>query len=815
MEKINLNGKWNLLFDGIEYETDVPVSDYSALMQSGAIPNPLYGTNEGETLFVADTDKTFTREFEIKERDLSFDNIVLSCKALDTLTEIYINSKKAEETNNAYVKQEINIKEYLHEGTNKIQIKFLSPTNYVKSMQKKEPLPKNANGIDGVAYIRKPACSFGWDWGINMPLSGIMGDIEIIQYNDTEIRDFYIKQEHKKGKVTLYITTDAAADCSGTLIYPNGDKKEFEVKDGRTAILIDNPELWWTRELSNTDTQPLYIVVINNIEKKVGLRTITLNREKDKHGNNFQFILNGVPIFAKGASLIPPDAMSDRITKDTYIKLIDDAAEANFNMIRVWGGGYYGSDDFYDLCDEKGILVWQDFMFACLMYPLYNEDFIKNVKSEAEYNVKRIMHHPSLALWCGNNEIEAMFSYMPTTSKLVKSYKSFFYDILPREIRKYDSDTPYIETSPIGSSFGKNITSDKYGDTHMWNVWHGSKKFDYYTERYPRFCSEYGIESLPSKDCIASFAPKDEFKLYSKTMLAHQKCSSGNSKMMYYLLEKFRKPKYFDDLIYLTNITQADCVGTAAEHWRENRGRCNGALFWQFNDCWGAPSWSAVDFIGKWKTLMYEARHFFAPLTLAIKANKDDADIFIINDTKEDRELTLKVVLSDFSGNIIKEQSIVCMSNALSAEKRFRMTFGKKNLNNMFVCARIYDKEKLISERTAVLLPDKDLKLKRANIQCSVKDNTIELKSDIYARKVFVTIKGETTPLSDNCFDLLPSETKTIRLINDGNIDSANVSVQCINNVTYTSNRAFDKMQRIGISSQPGNIANRIYYSKN
>ncbi len=814
MKKLSLNGKWTMEFDesGKTYNADVPVSDYNVLYKCGEIEDPFYGQNENDALFISEKSKTFKRDFEIDNKLLGFKNIVLHCNMLDTLAEITVNGKSAGKSQNAYVPFDAEIGELLSAGKNSIEIKFSSPVEYVKERQKQKPLPRNANGINGVPYIRKPACHFGWDWGINMPVSGILGDIEI-QFFDEEIRDFEIVQHHSNGAVTLEITTDIKTDATGFLTDPDGNKTEFKIKNGKGVIEIENPRLWWTRELSGVDKQPLYSVEIGEIKKKIGLRTIELNRKADKYGNNFQFILNGVEIFAKGSNMIPPDAMADRINEESYKKIVDDAVNANFNMIRIWGGGYYGADELYDLCDERGILIWQDFMFACLMYPFYEKDFLDNVLSEVKSNVNRIKHHPSLALWCGNNEIEFMFSYMPESSEIVKWYKKFFYEILPAEIRKYDALTPYIETSPIGEGFRKNITADKCGDTHMWHVWHGSKNLQYYTKRYTRFCSEYGMESLPSEDCIATFAKPEEFDLYSKTMLHHQKCLSGNSKMKFYLLERYNEPDKFSDLIYLTGLVQAQCIANASEHWRRNKGRCNGSLWWQLNDCWGAPSWSSVDYSGKWKPLMYEARRFFAPVSVSVKLNNEKAEIFVLNDTADNDNFELQAQILDFSGNIISEKSEKVYSEAGKPKKIFTIAADKKKLNQCFVLARLYKNGDLISQKTSVFIPEKKLKLKRAKIKAVLNGNKITLSSDTFAKSVFVDIKGESTPLSDNCFDLIPNEEKTITLNKDCKITADKISVKCVNNIKSTHSKASGSWFRFTFSVKPENIANRFYYT--
>lgn len=813
MKKLDLRGKWKLEFlkSKKAFEAQIPGTDYGALISCGEIDDPFYADNELKALYIADEDKSFSRVFTVDGGFLDFENVILSCKSIDTLAEIYINGTLAGESKNAYIRFELPVKEYLQEGENTIEIKIASPVNYVKEMQKKDPLPRNANGINGVAHIRKPACHFGWDWGINMPVSGITGDIELLAFNE-EIRDFSVEQIHTGNKVILNIEADKALDCAGEILCPSSERIEFALNSGKAQIDIESPELWWTRELSGRETQPLYEISINGISKKIGLRTIELNRKADGYGNNFQFILNGIPVFAKGSNLIPTDALPDRINKKSYEDIIDSAIKANFNMLRVWGGGYYGADEFYELCDEKGLLVWQDFMFACLMYPFYNEEYLESVKKEVEYNVKRIMHHPSLALWCGNNEIEFMFAHLPETANIVKWYKKFFYEILPEELRKYDEITPFIETSPIGNGFRKNITADKCGDTHMWHVWHGSKNLKYYTKRYTRFCSEYGMESLPSIDCIEQFAEKDELDLYSKTMLHHQKCLSGNSKMLFYLLEKYKKPDSFDDLIYLTGLTQAECVGNAAEHWRRNSGRCNGALWWQLNDCWGAPSWSSVDYSGKWKPLMYEAKRFFAPLAVSIKENKGSAEVYVINDTLEEKKCRVEFKIMSFGGKVLFEKSAHISSPSVSALSVLKASLRGFNKKHCFAIARLYCEGEPVSQKTIMLTPERKAKLKAADITVSLSGNELTLKSNTYARKVFIDIKGSSAPLSDNCFDLLPGEEKKI-LLGDGSIVKEQITVKCVNNVKSSASEFSRIAFRLGFSIKPENIANRVYYS--
>ncbi len=815
MERMSLAGKWILHLDkqNRDYETEVPTSDYNALLKNKIIDDPFYKTNEQKCLYVAETGKSFKRSFKISQEQLEYRKALLRCQMLDTIAQIYINDKLANISNNAYICSETNITDYLHEGENSIEIHFLSPVQYVKAKQEEEPLPANANGINGVAHIRKPACHFGWDWGINMPVSGIFGNIEILFYNN-EIRDFWVRQEHlENGTVKLHIRANKRLDGSGEITAPNGEHIPFGIENGKAKVIIEKPQLWWTRELSGNESQPLYTIGIGSVKKRIGLRTIELDRSNDEYGADFKFILNGVPIFAKGANVIPPDAMPDRIGKSTAEKIVSDAVHANFNMIRIWGGGYYGSDELYDLCDEKGILVWQDFMFACLMYPFYDEAFIKNVLGEVKYNVRRISSHPSLALWCGNNEIEFMFQHLPASLKIVKSYKEFFYEILPGELRRYDKNTPYIETSPIGSEFRKDITADKCGDTHMWHVWHGSKDLSYYGKRYTRFCSEYGMESLPSEDCILQFATQKDMDLKSDVMLSHQKCKSGNDKMLFYLYEKFNKPAKFTDLIYLTGLVQAECVANGAEHWRRNKGRCNGALWWQMNDCWGAPSWSSVDYFGKWKPLMYAGKRIFEPITVSLRQTDGGFELYVLNDTLNDEEYTAVVSLKDFTGKELRSKSLLVNSNAGKAQKAFFISAKGLKKSTCFAQAELRKNGKAVISRTAIMLPERKLKLQHAKITIHLCKNEMTLESNTYARSVFVDIKGESVPLSDNCFDLVPGEKKTIYLEKDCKIDPKSISVKCVNNITYAGSDAERIRFRKAFSAQPMNIANKIYYS--
>lgn len=818
MTTYNLNGQWNMtrVATGERYNVNVPSDNYTQLLELGVIPDPYYKDNEKKVEWVGREDWSYERSFSLTEADLNNRKILLVCKALDTICEVYVNNELAGKGENAHLKYEFDIKSFVKAGENILKIKFFAPVPLAEKLQAEKPLPKNFNGTDGIAYIRKPHCHFGWDWGPHIPLSGITDDISVICFNN-RLTDVEIKQIHEEGKVTVKInpTVDGEGEVTAKIICPDGTEMPIE----NNEIIIENPELWWTKELSGKEKQPLYTVVATlddtQIIKKIGLRTIRLDRSKDQYGSNFCFYLNDTPIFAKGANWIIADSLMGRTTNATYDYYINSALEANFNMLRIWGGAYYAPDYFYEQCDEKGLLLWQDFMFACLMYPFYEDDFRENVLKEIEYNVNRIKSHPSLALWGGNNEIETMFSYMPETLKIVKWYKKFFYEILKDLIAKLDPDTPYIETSPIGESFRKGVTGDDHGDTHMWTVWHGQKPLNYYRTRPTRFCSEFGLESLPSMDAVRQFAEKEDYNITSDIFNSHQKCRNGNRKMLYYLLEKYYEPQKFEDLIYMTGLIQKECIQDATEHWRRNRGRCNGSLFWQYNDCWQAPSWASVDFTGKWKALQYAARHFFEPVCVSVQETKKDYKIYAINDLREQKNVKIIVKLSTLDGKVLSSNEMTKTLSPLSSECVFSATInGDKK--DMFLSVKMFENDELISERTKIFVPDRDLKLKPNTIKKSVSYENGELKikliSPIFCRSVMVDIPDFHTPFSDNYFDLLPNEEKIITVKADKEYE---VTIKSLADIPVKDSKLKTTFYRAKFFIEPENLANWFWYTVN
>lgn len=780
-KEISLNGQFKMYStngsNAVVCYANIPASDFGALIENDKIENPLNSHSQEDfdliTTPIQNDDICFERDFEIDSDILSYSHIELCCAKIDTLCKCYINDKLAFESNNAYVPITVDIKHLLNRGLNNIKICIDSAVKYIEAKQNEHKLPKNPNGIDGASYIRKSACHFGWDWGPCVAYKYV-GDIKITAFN-RKINDIKITQKQVDGKAEIIFS---ATNCDnakmiapdGEAIFPQGNK-----------FIVEKPALWYTRDLSLKDTQPLYTIIFENdemqVERKIGIRKIELNTEADEFGNNFQIRVNGKRVFCKGANVIPFSVIpefADNATIDYYLDL---CVKSNFNIIRIWGGGEYASDYLLSRCDELGILVWQDFQFACLMYPFYDNDFLHNVLNEARVNVERLSTHPSLALLCGNNELEAMYSYLPKSTQLVKSYIEFFYHTLPEHIKDI-CDVPYIPTSPIGDKpFSKN-SADEVGDTHMWNVWHGLKPLNYYERRFTRFMSEFGLESLPSMKAIKTFADESDYDLKSDAFMSHQKCIGGNEKMMFYLKERFNAPKHFEDLPYLTGIVQAECVKYATEHFRRHKGRCNGSIFWQLNDVWNCPSWSSVDYEGVPKALMYMATDFCAPITFSVRDNQ----IYGINDTLFDQIFDL-----DINGEIKKV--------TLPADSVTKI----EGVNCEITCLKYQGRQQIF---------DNVKNLKRATITSTKKGRQITVKSDVFAKYVYI----ECDAIADkNYFSLMPNEEITITF----NKDFDSYKIICENNIEFKRNNFIKGFSQFIYRLKPMNIANAFYYEHN
>ncbi len=832
---ISISGKWEFRQTGSnDWKTaNVPGCNFLDLMENGEISDPFIGLNERDAEWVGQTDFEYRRKFELTQKDFDSDEIILIAKQLDTICDIYINDRLAFSSNNCFVEQQFDIKPLSKVGVNEIRIYFHSPVNYVKEKYKECSTPVNSNGQNGIVHIRKPQCHFGWDWGPVLPLSGITDDIFLKLVNKGKINSLLASADYdfEKGivKASADVECDENVECVISLFSPNGKLIEKQTNDA--CFVVENPELWWSYDLSDKKEQPLYLVkaelfcdgeVIDECSKNVGIRHIELNRERDEWGRNFQFKINGVPIFAKGANYIPPDSFITRFDGEKYDYLLDAFQFSNMNVLRVWGGGYYCSDILLEKCDRRGILVWQDFMFACQAYPFFLDDFLENVKGEIAYNVRRMCSHPSLALWCGNNEIEDMHMAWINMPKYINWTEKFFYEILEPEIRKIDELTPFTPGSPIGKSHNVGVYADNVGDTHLWGVWHGLKPMNYYRRRMTRFCSEFGFESLPDMNSIRIFATPEDYDLNSKVFLSHQKCMNGNDKMVYYIATRFDLPKHFRDYVYLSQVTQLECIADATEHWRRNKGRCNGSMYWQFNDCWGVCSWSSIDYYGNYKALQYGAKHFNEPFTVSFEDSDDGVRLFVLNDRIENKTARLEYALFDFTDGIIMSESAdIAVEDKLVVDIPSDW-LSRCNKNHSGLVATLKEDGKIVSRKTLLLDKEKNLDLPKAKLKTviSVKGNTLELriKTDNFARLVKAECSKTHLPFSDNFFDLLPNEEKVITMtLTDGMnpkeiAESIVVYSLCDIETDKSRVRSFAKRAKVYFS--PVNIGNAVHHGK-
>ena len=843
---IDLKGKWTLkdVSDNKEYAATVPSCNYLDLMANGAIDDPFKGTNEKDSLWVAERDWSWFRHFDVSAEDLSADRAVLVCERLDTLATVLINREAVAYADNCHVAHEFDIKKFLHAGRNQIEIIIASPVNYIREQRKLFRTPANPNGIDGIDRIRKPQCHFGWDWGPVLPPSGIGGDICIEFRRVAHVEEFAVTQTHEGGAVHVRfdVTSELfgaarSAETQAELVFPDGRKLSLSratEEKSTFGFTVSDPQLWWPNGMSENREQPLYECAVKIVaegetvcerRKKIGLRTITLDRSKDRYGTNFRFSVNGRPVFAKGANLIPFDSFDTRTDAKKLERYVRAAAECNFNMLRVWGGGYYASDELLELCDRFGIMIWQDFMFACMVYPFYEPNFLANVQKEVFFNIKRMREHACLAIWCGNNEIEAMSNLWVGYPRSMKWNEEFFYRILPGWVASADRATPYIPTTPCGTSQCKDVQSDDIGDTHLWAVWHGLQPFDYYRRRPTRFCSEFGFESLPDEKTIRTYASSSDMSLDSPVFNAHQKCASGNKKMVYYIASRFDLPAEFSDYVYLSQICQSECVRDATEFWRRHPERCNGSLFWQFNDCWPVCSWAGIDYFGHYKCLQYRAKHFFAPLHIQAVADKSGAKVHLVNDSPRDADITVRVTVGTFEGEKVAERvvKIVAKSGfnaevaALSAEE----LGGAKKLRKCYLCAVAEDADGNEAERaTALFFNENKLRLPAANVRTEVVSTEggvarVKVSSDKYARFVRLHSDAADAPFDDNFFDLLPGETRVVT-VPLGSADPTSfgptLTVRHLAQVRKGESRMAQNLKRLGIFLIPINFGSYIYY---
>jgi len=780
MKRIELNGKWHLTNENkdICVVAQVPGCVHTDLLSAKIIKDPFYRDNEFTEMWVCYEDWTYSKSFEVTDDILENKKVMLQCDGLDTIASIYINKKFVAETMNMHRRYAFDVKDFLSVGDNEITIVFKSVAKYA------EPLSDVGTGrspgyfsLPGSERVRKAMYQWGWDWGPKIPTAGIWRNICIKAYNEAKIDDVIISQEHVEGKVKLDFEvkvenfTDKNVNYEIDIIDPNGDSiatLKGEVLDvAKNTFTVDNPKLWYPAGFGE---HPMYAIVTktsdSEIVKSIGLRKLEVVQDKDQWGRTFYFRVNGIPIFAKGGDYIPCDQFPTRVTKEHYAMILDQTIEANMNSIRIWGGGIYEYDVFYDLCDERGILIWQDFMYACAHYPMDDPKLVEEYRLEAIDNVKRLRHHPSIAVWCGNNEMEWFFETgWPTYDKgsnqeWKDEFEKLFYHIIKDVVTTEDSARTYVPASPFSEVIFEDVNGEGSGDAHYWEVWHGRKPFTEYRKYFFRFMSEFGFESLPSMETLKEIAIPEDLNIFSRIMECHQKNLAGNELIMYYLAKNYRLPKDFRNLIYISQILHADAMRYGVEHWRRNRNdfRCMGTLYWQLNDCWQVSSWASLEYSGRWKALHYVAKEFFKPIALSIEETETNATIHLTNDTVKDFTGKVKYTISDVSGNIMLEKEIDASVKALSSNPVVTVDVSEyiqgSNKYKVFFAAQLNDDV----EKYVFFVSANHMELEVPTVEVTGSDKYLIVKTDKPAFYAQIDVPDTDVRLERNFMLLMPNK---------------------------------------------------------
>lgn len=791
-----LNGIWKFRQTGGEEQTvTVPGTVLSGLLENGKIEDPFYRENEYPTRELFWKDYEFYREFEVDKTTLAEENVNLVCEGLDTLADIFLNETPVYSTNNMHRIWRIPVKDALVPGKNRIRIVFRSVLRYIENYPYRKDREIHyvpCGAMKGNELVRKAHSMFGWDWGPQLIDAGIFRDIYLEAYTQAKIREIHIRQEHEKELVRLYVHTELegkqeAGEKIRVCVLEADFKYRREMSEKRRLkvaqaeweinqekqsadgqLVVEHPKKWWPNGYGE---QNLYEVTVELLaadgsvksseKKTIGLRTLTVSQKKDEWGEEFAFQVNGVKIFTRGGNYIPEDCCYTRITREQQEYLIQSCVRANFNCLRVWGGGYYPTDAFYDLCDEYGLIVWQDLMYACNVYDVTDE-FAENIRQETLDNVKRLRHHAALGLWCGNNEIESAWNHwqdFQTESKYLKAdYIRQFEDILPGAVRQADPDTFYWPSSPSSGGCFDEPDAENRGDNHYWDVWHGQKPFSDYRKYFFRFCSEFGFQSFPSIKTVESFTEEEDRNIFSEVMESHQKNDAANGKMLYYLSENFRYPKDFKSLLYTTQILQAMAIKSGVEHWRRNRGRCMGTLYWQVNDNWPVASWSSIDYFGRWKALHYAAAHFYAPLAASICRDGNQVGIYLENETQKRQQCHVKALLKTLDFEIVDcvetEGFVEPLSVFCIIDKDYTEILRGHRTQEVFLEVEVSLEDGTILKETEIFVPYKYLALKKPHIDvrvCEEKDTyRIRLAADTYTPFLELDFADEDAILSDN-----------------------------------------------------------------
>ena len=771
------NWTFNKQNDSQKNKAKVPGTIHTDLFENQLIPNPFVGTNEKELQWIENENWEYETKFNLSKTELKNQNIDIIFEGLDTYATIYLNGKLLLETDNMFRTWHTSVKDKLQIGENHIKINFKPASNYGKDEAKK--LPYTLPGDEKV-FTRKAQYQYGWDWGPRFVTCGIYKPIKLHFWNAAKIENIkYSQIELNDTKAILEFTTEVnVSEVQPIELQINEKTKTFHLKKGKNKVKMEyeiaKPKLWWCNGLGTANLYPFQInilkkkKIIDTEKLNIGLRTIELVQEKDEIGKSFYFKLNGKPVFMKGANYIPPDSFLPRVTNSTYNAIVKNAVDANMNMIRVWGGGVYADDAFYEACDKNGILVWQDFMFACAMYPS-DEKFLDNVKNEVIDNVNRLQNHPSIALWCGNNENDEgwknwgwqkQYNYSESDStEIWNGYQKLFHEVIPQSLESLVSKEKniYWPSSPsIGWGRKESLLQ---GDSHYWGVWWGMEPFEIYKKKVGRFMSEYGFQGMPNVETFSKFTNSDNFNLNSDAVKAHQKHNTGYQTIQTYMERDYKVPTKFEKYIYVSQLLQAEGMKTAIEAHRRAKPYCMGTLFWQLNDCWPVTSWSSVDYFGNWKAFQYQAKRSFENILISVNEEENKYTIYIVNDELISKKEKLELQLIDFDGKNLWNTNSEINVEANSSMSYFQIDkkeFEKFNLKQAVLNLKFNE-----AVTNFYFVKPKDLELKTPTISIKVlNETTIQISTNKLAKNVFLS--QEETSFNENYFDLLPNEKRII-----------------------------------------------------
>ncbi|WP_263358865.1 beta-mannosidase [Acidicapsa ligni] len=815
-ERISLSSPWELRQlpdDGmVAFQADVPPTVQGEwlpamvpgdvhldLLHDGKISDPFYRDNEGKLQWIEKAGWEYRTTIQATPATLSREHVDLVFEGLDTACSIYLNGKRIAQPNNMFKEWRMDVKSILHSGSNDLQIVFPAPMKAAEAVAAKDPWHDRTH-TDPKGYIRKAVYEFGWDWGPRFATSGVFRPAYLEVWDDARLNDVFVEQQSvSSAAAELNVRVDilASKESKTTLSMTYG-LQGTEQKQDRTVTLgpghnvisfpidITKPQLWYP---SGYGAQPIYHFHISVKENgretdskdvKTGLRSVVLRRDLDKWGRSFEFVVNGIPVFAKGAAVIPFDSFPTRVTNEKYRYILQSAKDANMNMVRLWGGGYYETQEFYDLCDELGLMVFHDLMFGNNWQP-GTYSFKEDIQQEAEYQMTRLRNHPSIVLWAGNNETEDLRDWngngqlpAPVHERIWQDYLTEFSGILATTAARVDPQTPYWPSTP-SADYEELTDAYQSGDNHDWSVWHQDADFSEYEKRPWRFTSEYGFQSFPEMKTIESFTlPEDRKNIFTPVMIVHQKNWGGNKIIQTYMSRYFGEPKDFASFLYASQVLQAEGVKVGAESFRRKRPESMGSLFWQLNDCWPVASWSSIDYYGRWKALQYYARKFYAPVLVSPHFDNGTLSLYVVSDKVEAEQGQLRLRIMDFNGKVIKEtkQNVTIDPLASKVYEQITMTdllsLGQLDMSQLVGVADLSVAGKEVSSNLVFFVPSKQVHLLPAPVSTDIQPSgdgfDVVLKSSVLARAVYLSFGETDVTYSDNYINLLPSEPATIHV---------------------------------------------------